>query len=117
MQVTSIIASAIAFASLALASPVAVINVEAYSSGGVDPTNSTILAPVGGVYTNSGDLNKVSNLYLIGTTDGLAVERVYCVPYSATDGTGVHGLPFNSTTPSKLSTNTVVVGSIVCQLY
>ncbi|KAI8947000.1 hypothetical protein F4801DRAFT_562475 [Xylaria longipes] len=73
-----------------------------------DRTNKTVSVPIGPVYTNEHDLAAVSTLYLLGP------DTVTCSPFQATTGTGTGGLPFTVGHPSLLSTNTVVVGSIVC---
>ncbi|KAI3325584.1 hypothetical protein HD806DRAFT_533247 [Xylariaceae sp. AK1471] len=88
----------------------AVIVIEASHHGaGSDLTNTTITVPIDGtVYTNTEALAEVSSLYL------LSPESVICTPYKNEDGTGTGGLPFTVGNPSRLSTNTVVVGSIVC---
>ncbi|OTA64658.1 hypothetical protein K449DRAFT_392769 [Hypoxylon sp. EC38] len=115
MQVTAFLTT-IALAGSALATvPSAYINVEASHGGaGNGLTNNTISVPIDTTYTNPTYLNAVSTLYLIGASEGVPVDSITCTPYQSTDGTGTHGLPFNSKTPSYLSTNTVQVGSIVC---
>ncbi|KAF3024217.1 hypothetical protein E8E14_010890 [Neopestalotiopsis sp. 37M] len=119
MRSTSILASAAAFAGMTLAAPVestptATIIVEASHGGaGSGLTNTTIWVPIGPVYTDSDALSEVSTLYLTAATE-VDVTSVTCTPYRATDGEGTGGLPFTSSQPSYLSTNTVVVGSIVC---
>ncbi|KAH8680578.1 hypothetical protein BX600DRAFT_1021 [Xylariales sp. PMI_506] len=114
---TIAVSAAAAFTGLALADtqPSAIITV-ATSHGGADSnlTNQTITVPIGSTpYTDSSALNAVSTLYLTGA-NGVSVDSITCTPYQATNGTGTGGLPFTSGTPSYLSTNTVVVGSIVC---
>ncbi|KAI4602818.1 hypothetical protein KJ359_008038 [Pestalotiopsis sp. 9143b] len=118
MRTSSVIASAAALAGIAFAAPVeyatATIVIEASHGGaGSDLTNTTISVPIGPVYTNEQALAEVSTLYLTGA-DGVDVTTVTCTPYKAENGTGTGGLPFTSSKPSYLSTNTVVVGSIVC---
>ncbi|KAI0490302.1 hypothetical protein F4859DRAFT_457709 [Xylaria cf. heliscus] len=75
-----------------------------------DRTNRTIAVPIGPVYVNEEALAAVSTLYLLGP------DTATCTPYKAEDGTGSGGLPFTVGHPSYLSTNTVVVGSLVCTL-
>ncbi|KAI1382294.1 hypothetical protein F4677DRAFT_21845 [Hypoxylon crocopeplum] len=120
MQVTSLLTSTVAFAGLALAAPAtvpaALVVVEASHGGaGSGLTNTTLSVPIGTIYNYRGPLDTVSTLYLVGTTEGVPVDSVTCTPYHSTDGTGSHGLPFTYGTPSRLSTNTVVVGSVVCE--
>ncbi|KAI0876200.1 hypothetical protein GGS24DRAFT_452321 [Hypoxylon argillaceum] len=87
----------------------AIVVVEASHGGaGSDLTNTTIVVPVGPVYTNDAVLDTVSTLYL------LSPSTVTCTPYKLADGTGTSGLPFTVGHPSLLSTNTVQVGSLVC---
>ncbi|ETS83512.1 hypothetical protein PFICI_05388 [Pestalotiopsis fici W106-1] len=120
MRTASVLVSAAAFAGMAIAAPVdstatATIVIEASHGGaGSGLTNTTISVPIGPIYTNSDALDEVSTLYLTGAT-GVDVTSVTCTPYQATDGEGTGGLPFTSSQPSYLSTNTVVVGSIVCE--
>ncbi|KAF2725425.1 hypothetical protein K431DRAFT_280783 [Polychaeton citri CBS 116435] len=93
----------------------ATITIEASHGGaGSDLTNTTITVPIGVVYTNSSALDEVSYLFLTGA-EGVPVDSITCTPYISANGTGSGGLPFNSTSPSYLSTNTVQVGSIVCR--
>jgi hypothetical protein len=87
----------------------AIIIIEASHGGaGSGLTNTTITVPIGTVYTNEEALAEVSNLYL------LCPKSTTCTPYQSEEGTGTDGLPFTVGKPSRLSTNTVVVGSIVC---
>ncbi|KAI2640628.1 hypothetical protein GGS26DRAFT_586630 [Hypomontagnella submonticulosa] len=90
----------------------AYINVEAPRGNGRG--NVTVDVPIETIYTNPTVLDEVSTLYLVGSSEGVPVNTITCYPYKETTGFGAGGLPFNSTTPSRLSTNTVVVGSIVC---
>ncbi|KAI1780098.1 hypothetical protein F4818DRAFT_165431 [Hypoxylon cercidicola] len=114
MQVTSLFTSVMAFAGLAAAIGDAWINVEASHGGaGSGLTNTTIRVPIDEIYNNKEALSEVSTLYLIGATE-VAIDSITCTPYKAEDATGSHGLPFTVNTPSRLSTNTVVVGSILC---
>jgi hypothetical protein len=110
-------ATIIASAVLALAQTTAekaIIIVEASHGGaGSGLTNATLSVDMGPIFTGDDALKAVSSLYLVGAI-GVDVDAVTCTPFKNTDGTGTGGLPFNSTTPSRLSTNTVVVGSIVC---
>ncbi|KAI0141565.1 hypothetical protein GGR57DRAFT_487117 [Xylariaceae sp. FL1272] len=87
----------------------ATVVIEASHGGaGSGLTNTTITVPLGKIYTNEDALDEVSTLYL------LSPSTVTCTPYQATTGTGTGGLPFTVGNPSLLSTNTVVVGSLVC---
>ncbi|KAH6659069.1 hypothetical protein BKA67DRAFT_529257 [Truncatella angustata] len=114
MRTGTFAASAAAFAGLVSAVPSATIIIEASHGGaGNGLTNTTIVVPVGPVYTNPDALSTVSTLYLTAASE-VAVESISCTPYQTTNGTGGHGLAFTSSTPSFLSTNTVQVGSIVC---
>ncbi|CAG9993932.1 unnamed protein product [Clonostachys byssicola] len=79
-----------------------------------DVCQKTVIVPIGSVYTNVEDLATVSTLRLKGA-NGVDENTVTCTPYKNNDGTGSSGLPFTKETPSYLSTNTVVVGSIVCK--
>ncbi|KAK9799890.1 hypothetical protein AB5N19_10502 [Seiridium cardinale] len=114
MRTSTLAASAAAFAGLASATPSATIVIQASHGGaGSGLTNNTISVPVGPVYTNAQALSAVSTLYLTGASE-IPVDSIICTPYAAANGTGSRGLPFTSSTPSYLSTNTVQVGSIVC---
>ncbi|KAI0096757.1 hypothetical protein GGR51DRAFT_542748 [Nemania sp. FL0031] len=105
----ALMAAALASAAPASRSESATIVVEASHGGaGSGLTNTTITVPVGPVYTNTAVLDTVSTLYL------LSPDTVTCTPFKNADGTGNGGLPFTVGHPSLLSTNTVVVGSIVC---
>ncbi|KAI1854017.1 hypothetical protein JX265_003660 [Neoarthrinium moseri] len=115
MRTSVILASAAALAGTALATPSAKITVEASHSGINNTSKEVITVPIGPVYTNSQALAAVSKLSLTGA-DGVALESITCTPYHATNGTGSGGLPFTSSKPSLLSTNTVQVGSIVCKV-
>ncbi|KAI6093913.1 hypothetical protein F4821DRAFT_7148 [Hypoxylon rubiginosum] len=116
MQVATLFASAMAFAGMAAAVGNALITVEASHGGaGNGLTNTTMSVPIGVIYTHNPAMEEVSTLYLVGSTSGVPVDSIVCTPYKSTDGTGSHGLPFTSKVPSYLSTNTVVVGSIVCE--
>jgi hypothetical protein len=104
-------------ASLALASDasdMAVVNVEASHGGaGQDLTNTTIRVPFISAYTNQNVLDEVSTLYLIDSI-GVPIDSISCQPFRYANGSGDAGLPFNSSYPSYISTNTVEIGSIVC---
>ncbi|KAI1768330.1 hypothetical protein GGR53DRAFT_439372 [Hypoxylon sp. FL1150] len=116
MQVATLFASAMAFAGMAAAAGNALVTVEASHGGaGNGLTNTTISIPIGVTYAGNPALEEVSTLYLVGSTSGVPVDSITCTPYKSTDGTGTHGLPFTSKVPSRLSTNTVVVGSIKCE--
>ncbi|KAI1174431.1 hypothetical protein F4777DRAFT_579986 [Nemania sp. FL0916] len=89
----------------------ALVVVEASHGGaGSGLTNTTITVPIGTVYTNEA-LAAVSTLYLLSPNDGV------CTPYLYANGTGARGAPFHVGEPSRLSTNTVVVGSVVCETF
>ncbi|KAH7311320.1 hypothetical protein B0I35DRAFT_437894 [Stachybotrys elegans] len=88
----------------------AIISVENRRTG----VNSTVPVPIGPIFTGDAALSAVSTLYLTGST-GVPVDTVICTPFRNIDGTGNGGLPFTFGSPSFLSLNTVVVGSIVCQ--
>ncbi|KAI0132967.1 hypothetical protein BJ170DRAFT_680840 [Xylariales sp. AK1849] len=115
MRTTAFTVSTAALAGLATAAPTAIITIEASHGGaGNGLTNNTITVPIGTVYTNPTSLGSVSTLYLTGAS-GVDITSISCTPYQATNGTGSAGLPFTSSSPSLLSTNTVAVGSIVCK--
>ena len=115
MRTTAFALSAAALATAASAQqPTAQITIEASHGGaGNGLTNKTIDVPIGPVYTNAEALAAVSTLYLTGA-QGVPVDHVTCTPYHAATGEGSSGLPFTSTTPSRLSTNPVQIGSIQC---
>ncbi|KAI0520767.1 hypothetical protein F5B22DRAFT_598269 [Xylaria bambusicola] len=115
MRATSFAVLATAAATLASAAPTcqtpqtATVVVETAHGGAFnDRTNVTISVPVGPVYVNGDALAAVSTLYLLGP------DTVTCSPFKAQDGTVNGGLPFTVGQPSLLSTNSVVVGSLVC---
>ncbi|KAI0539452.1 hypothetical protein GGR58DRAFT_464340 [Xylaria digitata] len=115
MHATSfIVLSAVAIASAAPSyptTPIATVVVEtAHGAAYNDRTNRTIAVPIGPVYVNEDALGAVSTLYLLGP------DTATCTPYKAQDGTVNGGLPFSVGHPSLLSTNSVVVGSLVCTL-
>ncbi|KAI1407862.1 hypothetical protein F5Y13DRAFT_194974 [Hypoxylon sp. FL1857] len=115
MQATAFFATIALAGSALAAAPSAYITVEASHGGaGNGLTNNTIIVPIDTTYTNPDALAAVSTLYLVGASAGVPVDSITCTPFQSTDGTGTHGLAFTSTTPSRLSTNTVQVGSIVC---
>lgn len=114
MRTTAFALSAAALATAASAQKTAQITIEASHGGaGSGLTNTTVEVPIGPVYTNAEALAAVSTLYLTGA-EGVPVDHVTCTPYHATNGEGSGGLPFTSASPSRLSTNTVQVGSIQC---
>ncbi|KXT08091.1 hypothetical protein AC579_1467 [Pseudocercospora musae] len=91
----------------------ATITIEASHGGaGSGLTNNTIQVPLNTRYTNPA-LDTVSTLYLTAS-DGVALDSIICTPYRYNNLTGAGGLPFTSSTPSFLSTNTVQVGSLFC---
>ncbi|KAI1313208.1 hypothetical protein F5Y03DRAFT_159116 [Xylaria venustula] len=103
-------------AALAYASPCtpptpqnAVVVVETSHGGaGNDRTNTTITVPLGKTYVNNSALAAVSTLYLIGP------DSATCTPYKDAEASVNGGLAFTVGHPSLLSTNTVVVGSLLC---
>jgi len=103
----------VAFATLALAQSATVIVEASHGGAGQGSTNTTITVPLGSPFTGNPALNAVSTLFLTGAT-GADVNTITCQGFKSTDGTGSGGLPFTVSTPSFLSTNTVQVGSIVC---
>ncbi|KAI8960125.1 hypothetical protein F5Y11DRAFT_279612 [Daldinia sp. FL1419] len=113
MQFSAIVA--FAFAGLAAAAPSAQINVESSHGGaGNGLINKTIEVPIGTVFTGSDALKEVSTLYLVAVSDA-DINTVVCTPHKNVEGTDAGGKPFTVNQPSYLSTNTVVVGSIVCK--
>ncbi|KAI1357801.1 hypothetical protein F5Y08DRAFT_323307 [Xylaria arbuscula] len=89
--------------------PTATVVVEtAHGAAYNDRTNVTISVSIGSVYVNKEALGAVSTLYLLGPSSAT------CSPFKAEDGTVNGGLPFTVGHPSLLSTNSVVVGSLVC---
>ncbi|CAH0044309.1 unnamed protein product [Clonostachys solani] len=118
---STVAVAALSVLSLAAAQPAARDAPEAYvtieknlGNAFGDVCQKTVRVPIGSVYTNVEDLATVSTLRLKGA-GGVDVQTVTCTPYKNNDGTGTGGLPFTKETPSYLSTNTVVVGSIVCK--
>ncbi|KAI0889855.1 uncharacterized protein GGS22DRAFT_183203 [Annulohypoxylon maeteangense] len=118
MQFTTLIASTLALVGCAFADdglPSAILNIESSHGGaGSGLRNATIEVGIGGVYSGNPVLNEVSSIYLVGTTKGAQIEMIVCYGYKSTDGTGSHSTPVTAHSPARLSTNTVVVGSIVC---
>ncbi|KAI0424424.1 hypothetical protein F5Y09DRAFT_141995 [Xylaria sp. FL1042] len=115
MRATSFaVLSAAALASAAPSCPApqaATVVVEtAHGAAYNDRTNKTITVPIGPIYVNEDALAAVSTLYL------LSPKTATCSPYKAENGTINGGLPFTVGHPSLLSTNSVVVGSLVCTL-
>ncbi|KAI1107858.1 hypothetical protein F4804DRAFT_296141 [Jackrogersella minutella] len=116
MQFATLFASTMALVGSALALPagVAIINVESSHGGaGTGLRNATINVEIGPLFTGDIALNAVSTLYLVGA-EGVPVESITCIPYKAANGLGDHGLPLTSVNPSRLSTNVIQVGSILC---
>ncbi|KAK3109962.1 hypothetical protein LTR53_016229 [Teratosphaeriaceae sp. CCFEE 6253] len=106
-------AGSLAISARAQSSSSASVTIEASHGGaGSGLTNTTITVPLNTTYSDPA-LDTVSSLYLTGAT-GSAVESITCTPYRYANGTGAGGLPFTYGAPSRLSTNTVQVGSIVC---
>ncbi|KAK8054535.1 hypothetical protein PG994_009602 [Apiospora phragmitis] len=88
-------------------------------------TNTTILVPIDGVYTNRTTLGKVAALYLTGVTaggssPGLRREDITCAPYLKENGTGTPaGNAFTFSLPSRLAPVVGTpnhVGSIFCMV-
>lgn len=99
---------------LAEALQVAVVTIESSHGGaGQGLSNITVDIPLTATYTNRSALAEVSTLYLVDAR-GVPFDSVTCTPFRYANGSGDAGLPFNETSPSFLSTNTVEVGSIVC---
>jgi hypothetical protein len=78
--------------------------------------NTTLVVPIGPVFNNNQALETVSTLYLYDAIGIPSTAAAQCTPYLNADGTGNSGRPFKVGEPSRLSTNTVVVGSIVCRV-
>ncbi|SMR50454.1 unnamed protein product [Zymoseptoria tritici ST99CH_3D1] len=94
-------------------SPSALITIESSSGGaGNNLSNTTLSIPLSTLYTNPA-LDIVSTLYLTGAT-GADTSSITCYPFQDSDLTNPGGQPFSQFKPSRLSTNTVQVGSIVC---
>ncbi|KAK4502324.1 hypothetical protein PRZ48_005749 [Zasmidium cellare] len=101
---------ALATASTAFAQS-ATITIEASHGGaGNGLTNTTITIPLNARISNPA-LQTVSTLYLTGS-EGVDLASISCTPYTYNNGTGPAA--FTSTQPSRLSTNTVQVGSLLC---
>lgn len=79
-------------------------------------SNVTLRANLGEVFTDPVNLNQVSTLYLTGLSNAeISLDTVVCTPYKTAEANDlIHGLPFWEGSPSFLSTNEVVVGSIYC---
>ncbi|KAF3062257.1 hypothetical protein GL218_03276 [Daldinia childiae] len=117
MQFSAIFASAIAFTGLAAAQvqrPFAKINVESSHGGaGNGLVNKTISVGFDVPFTGE-ELKEVSSLYLIGASL-VDINTVVCQPHKNTDGSDTAAKTFDVNNPGRLSTNTVVVGSITCR--
>ncbi|KAF2215431.1 hypothetical protein CERZMDRAFT_94842 [Cercospora zeae-maydis SCOH1-5] len=74
--------------------------------------NTTVTVPLNTIYTDPA-LDAVSTLYLT-QAEGVDLSSVTCTPFRNANATGDAGVPFNSTSPSRVSTNTVQIGSLVC---
>ncbi|KXT06798.1 hypothetical protein AC578_7111 [Pseudocercospora eumusae] len=106
-------AAIILLAAATASAQTATITIEASHGGaGSGLTNNTIQVPLNTRYTNPA-LDTVSTLYLTAS-DGVPLDSITCTPYRNNNLTGAGGLPFTSSKPSFLSTNTVQVGSILC---
>ncbi|KAJ2984687.1 hypothetical protein NUW58_g5929 [Xylaria curta] len=105
-------AAALASAAPSISNPQTAIVVVETAHGGAhnDRTNRTITVPFDIVYFNHDALAAVSTLYLLGP------DNAICTPYKDENGTVNGGRPFSVGYPSLLSTNSVVVGSLVCTL-
>ncbi|KAK8029580.1 hypothetical protein PG993_010871 [Apiospora rasikravindrae] len=86
-------------------------------------TNTTILVPIDGVYTNRTALGKVATLYLTDVTGGShgpRLEDITCVPYFKENGTGTPaGNAFTFHLPSHLTPVVGTpnhIGSIFCMV-
>lgn len=79
-------------------------------------SNVSLRANLGEVFTDPANLNQVSTLYLTGLSNAeISLDTVVCTPYKTAEANDrIHGLPFWEASPSFLSTNEVVVGSIYC---
>lgn len=79
-------------------------------------SNVTLRANLGEVFTDPVNLDQVSTLYLTGLSNAeISLDTVVCTPYKTSEANDLnHGLPFWEGSPSFLSTNEVVVGSIYC---
>ncbi|KAI0851534.1 hypothetical protein F5Y00DRAFT_12147 [Daldinia vernicosa] len=117
MQFSAIFASAIAFTGLAAAQvqkPFAQITVESSHGGaGNGLVNKTMLVGFEGPQT-SAVLKEVSTLYLTGA-NGVDINTVVCQPHKNADGSDTAAKTFDVNNPGRLSTNTVVIGSITCR--
>ena len=113
MLVTALVTTAFLAVS-ALAQKEATVTIEASHGGaGNGLTNTTIDVIINKPYHNATILDEVSTLFLRGAT-GVPLDSITCTPFKNADGSGDSGLPFNSTSPSYVSTNTIQIGSIVC---
>ena len=113
MLATALLATALLAVS-AFAQKEAAVTIEASHGGaGNGLTNTTIDVIINKPYHNATILDEVSTLYLRGAT-GVPLDSITCTPFKNADGSGDSGLPFNSTSPSYVSTNTIQIGSIVC---
>ncbi|UJO18065.1 hypothetical protein CLAFUW4_06083 [Fulvia fulva] len=102
----------LACAATAAAQSATVVIEASHGGAGQGLANTTITVPLNQRYTDSA-LDTVSNLYLTGA-DGVPLDSITCTPHRNGNLTGAGGLPFTSTQPSSLSTNTVQVGSLFC---
>lgn len=102
----------LAAASTVAAQDVIVIIEASHGGAGNGLTNTSITVPLNIYYTDP-KLDAVSTLYLTQAND-VALDAVTCTPYRNANASGSAGLPFNSTTPSFISTNTQQIGSLFC---
>lgn len=106
-------ATTILTAATTIAAQSVVVIIEASHGGaGVTLTNTSITVPLSDYYTNPA-LDAVSTLYLTQAS-GVNLTAVTCTPYRYAEASDNAGLPFNSTTPSFISTNTRQIGSVFC---
>lgn len=106
-------ATVILAAATTIAAQSVVVIIEASHGGaGNGLTNNSITVPLSTYYTDP-KLDAVSTLYLTQASD-VELDAVTCTPYRNANGSGSAGLPFNSTRPSFISTNTEQIGSVFC---
>lgn len=104
----------LAAASTIAAQDVIVIIEASHGGAGNGLTNTSITVPLNIYYTDP-KLDAVSTLFL-AQAEEVELDAVTCTPYRNANASGSAGLPFNSTTPSFISTNTQQVGSLFCTI-
>ncbi|OTB05375.1 hypothetical protein M426DRAFT_260873 [Hypoxylon sp. CI-4A] len=116
MQFTAAVFSALALVATALPQdPYAVVVVEASHGGaGNGLRNSTVYMPINQEFTNQEVLHEVSTLYLLGA-EGVDANTLTCTPFKTNKAAGDALPSFTTKNPDRLSTNTVVVGSVFCE--